>query len=988
MKRTMHRPRRLALPVFCLLVLTLACGQDEGPTGPGDPSPAEVLPPDPDGMALPGEPDHGAADNIVTLLPSPAPVEEIDGPLLTTRLAAVIAPEASVGEVNAALDSQGAAIVSMRAGDPFVTLVIDAVGDIAEARALADALEASGAFVHARPGFTSASGEIVRMSGSDPPAGSSSDHAPDVSSSRDYPEEGALAWVEHLMPSRLPAAWNVRDRARGEAVLIVPSTYADVSDPELPGLHFAESGSRPVHPDDGIMYGAGNLGFYLAGIAAADWSFESGAHPHTGADPVATERLDLIGVHTYGLDWSEQLAAIAESIPSTGNRVLLTWQTFNDPAATLYTLAERCWLALQWRRLVQATVSGGPAFVHVAACGERREGDGLYHHAEFNSPFALATSDVLHDVITVDAEPDEVEAFQAAYRAAVEEAPAIDAPLANVLLVGSSSPDGVESDFSSHGSEVRVVGGSVPGACLVWPECENGSLRESGAHAAAAQVAGLACYLWHLDEDASRDDILLRLQHAYSSSALPGILDAWTAVLSMEGTLGPDGLRATLLDVSGPDAAPDGRFDEDDLEEFLSAFEAFAGASERDWSVYDLNGDGWTGGDRTARMDLDVNDPPGFTTVEQTIGDETVSYDETAVTDLEVLCYYAHSPLYAGSPGIRDELLDGLCGGGTAAGLFVEILGLPERITVPSTFDAQVRVETRGGDGTVDVVAGASVSLSIRGGDADPDDGFTDEQGIFTTHVTIFEEDYNEIEFRATAGSGSVYAQTTETVLRQNEIRLISHWASVAVGLTGIYTEDFGIPGVYFLNDTSSFSETSFAPVDTAFALDNSGSGAGITVRGTATAHGASLIDLEGDDQLRGYHVTAEQSASVTLIDPNFDLLSYQGHAHAIGDFEIEFMVFGDPAHFSLNGTVGGANHDYKVELNGDEDVFYCDTFDPCNPLSAEGMLAPDRYRLKVKLNGRPQFHWYDGCTDCDPTSGTLNSEGNLSLDFVVSHGE
>ena len=77
-------------------------------------------------------------------------VDIVDG-LLTTRLTAAIAPAATVDEVNAALETQGARIVSMNRLSPFVTLKIPAASDPAAAGAVADALVATGAFLYAAP---------------------------------------------------------------------------------------------------------------------------------------------------------------------------------------------------------------------------------------------------------------------------------------------------------------------------------------------------------------------------------------------------------------------------------------------------------------------------------------------------------------------------------------------------------------------------------------------------------------------------------------------------------------------------------------------------------------------------------------------------------------------------------------------------------------------------------------------------------------------
>ena len=86
-----------------------------------------------------------------------------------------------------------------------------------------------------------------------------------------------------------------------------------------------------------------------------------------------------------------------------------------------------------------------------------------------------------------------------------------------------------------------------------------------------------------------------------------------------------------------------------------------------DFSQYDLNGDGFTGGSTTERLIWTV---PGSTQYGTSIystsacyrtsaGD--VSFDENQLTDLKILCYYAYSPLYRGTDNAREALLAGRC---------------------------------------------------------------------------------------------------------------------------------------------------------------------------------------------------------------------------------------------------------------------------------------------------------------------------------------
>lgn len=130
-------------------------------------------------------------------------------------------------------------------------------------------------------------------------------------------------------------------------------------------------------------------------------------------------------------------------------------------------------------------------------------------------------------------------------------------------------------------------------------------------------------------------------------------MDGWIAAFSADRSLSLQGApaRLALLDVDST-----GTFTEDDLSSFVEAFEQLAG-NDTYFTRWDLNGDGRTGGSGVAPVDLDVNVLPGFTTITQDHDGIPVSYDERSLTDQEVLCYYAWSPLYTGDEGERRRLL-------------------------------------------------------------------------------------------------------------------------------------------------------------------------------------------------------------------------------------------------------------------------------------------------------------------------------------------
>ena len=146
------------------------------------------------------------------------------------------------------------------------------------------------------------------------------------------------------------------------------------------------------------------------------------------------------------------------------------------------------------------------------------------------------------------------------------------------------------------------------------------------------------------------------------SFPLAPAIDAYAAILAVDHGLASPLVRATLLDVADTTDAqrPDGRFDQHDLRRFVTEIDHGAGTTF-DYSRYDLNGDGRTGGDSTDRFDLDANSPAAWTTVTQTVEGSPVSFDETKLTDIRILCYYAYSFLYVGDEAQRTSLLNGRC---------------------------------------------------------------------------------------------------------------------------------------------------------------------------------------------------------------------------------------------------------------------------------------------------------------------------------------
>jgi hypothetical protein len=199
----------------------------------------------------------------------------------------------------------------------------------------------------------------------------------------------------------------------------------------------------------------------------------------------------------------------------------------------------------------------------------------------------------------------------------------------------------------------------------------------SGTSMATPQVAGLAAYVWALAPELAPQGVAeILLATARPDSQLTGdprcdatppspVIDAYAAVLATDdaaalggpGFAGEAPVRLALLDVADGEGAAgaNGIFDERDVDLFVSHLDSGAGAI--DYSRYDLNGDAATGGGATDRFDLTIDASPAYTSLSIPIRQTAVTFNEAAVTDLQILCFYAYSHLYTGDVQLRDDLL-------------------------------------------------------------------------------------------------------------------------------------------------------------------------------------------------------------------------------------------------------------------------------------------------------------------------------------------
>jgi hypothetical protein len=223
-----------------------------------------------------------------------------------------------------------------------------------------------------------------------------------------------------------------------------------------------------------------------------------------------------------------------------------------------------------------------------------------------------------------------------------------------VLLGGTPGCRAADSKFPGNLSAIGQNVFSFTGNCEFCYDWADGTSQ------ATPQVAGLAAYMWTIKPGLTPQGIMDILLKTSDSSSCGGtnpspVIDAYAAVLALDRNYPDMEVRRAILDLN-----EDRFFDEKDVEKFLTEFDVANGV--KDYSRYDLNGDGQTGGTETRLFNLNMDYPPTYTTVTQTIEGNSVNFDENSLTDLDILCYYAYSPLYTGSDSKRRDLLAKKCG--------------------------------------------------------------------------------------------------------------------------------------------------------------------------------------------------------------------------------------------------------------------------------------------------------------------------------------
>jgi hypothetical protein len=651
----------LRLQVVALTPLFLLAGCHQGGSAPSAP-------------LLGGSIAAPATDGLPRTAPLRAPAADISRGALLSRLSVVLRQGATVGQVNAALSSVGATGFAFSApGSPFLTVIVPRQSD-------ARALEALAAHLRGQSGILAAAGG-QQIAPQELPAPGGASLNPGL--------------VKPLLPAHFPAAWNARDLAsKGcetrRPVVVVPDTYFGAApadfETHVPGAlaNFSTAPLQPIAPEPAVLHG-----YDVLGVLAGQFT----AGPPVGANPLP-DCLDIFPVDLTGMDMLQTPGVVAQAIADRGGAKMvvnfsfgfgssvcgtagdgpcLTEADIEDAADRLRAIVVlRASAAILW-----AAFAGQPAVTETVlfavAGGNEKEADleqgavGVHYagfrDAQLTTDIAYATQlgnlrAILSDPArwTPDAptlpvllpEPDQIDDLVAKRAQLAPVTPSTS----NLTLVGSTSSDGTTpSAFSNDHTDLFAAGEEV---VTFEPDFEQGTSF------AAPQVAGLASYLWLLDDGLHQRPVAETLQlirtTASASGAVPAFIDAYAAVTALDARNQAPKVRTELLDANG-----DSNFDHLDLLLFAQAMRLGDPTAPTipvpDYSRFDLNGEGTTGGIQIRPFDLDL-DGGVSGSVTETIEGYPVDMTKGALSDLQILCYYAYNDgFYAKAPGNHDEAI-------------------------------------------------------------------------------------------------------------------------------------------------------------------------------------------------------------------------------------------------------------------------------------------------------------------------------------------
>jgi hypothetical protein len=725
-----------------LCCLVLACGQE---SHPHKTTPA----------ILAGDPSAPAAPALTNVLSSAVSPADVANGFLLTRVTLAIGASTTIGQLDAAAAAAGATAIAWSAkGSLLLGLEVPRQDDPGALRQLAVELRAQPGIRFAWPSRQPAALVLPEKS-------------PGVAVD---PHD-----LSQLLATRFPQAWNARKAAPDDCLPRVVDVYQWDT--------FGSSAVRPsflnqippsnfIEDPDPVAATSSGHGYDVASVLAAAFDAEI----PTGANPFE----DCVSIHqidALNRDMSDTIQrALRLLAAETAPRFLLTISLASSLAlcgpkgqdectadnlpltsADLLrdALIERAFEAGEWAAGVASlglgqkmVATAGAGNIDLPPFGALARSYAGFRDGRLAGPWAMATQLASVDAILGDPalwKPSDPTLPDATLTSAdldlVSEglldrgAPGGGIPADNLIIVGSvtnaDTIDAVaESDFDFGHSDVKAVGEGI-----VIPD-RDPLAPLKGTSFSTPEIAGLASYLWVLSDalraqpPAATASLIKR--SARSNALVSAVADAYAATLALDSPASRS-IRLALLDVNG-----DGNFDHLDLQKWHDALHlgdpGFGGIpASRDYSRFDLNGDGTTGGIPIGAFDLDLTGSLSGAATQQIEG-YPVDMTKAALTDLQILCFYAYSDLYAQAPANHDDAIaqrSSILGPDNCVGARL-VASLPARITSATPFT--ITATTGGTPGTP--APNMLLQLTPACATVDPASGRTDANGRFTTTVT------------------------------------------------------------------------------------------------------------------------------------------------------------------------------------------------------------------------------------------------------------
>jgi hypothetical protein len=577
-------------------------------------------------------------------------------------------PDATTGQINHMLASVHGGVVAAVKG---ARLMLVGIPDPHRVRALKRIVGR----VSRMPGVASAQLSVMAMP----------DDVPQRISTPPSRTQGKA--LSHLLASGVAAAWNARAAATAAAAPTVVIGDDFGNGPLSHHVNATYDRGRIDRPLPGLP--GHDHGYHVTGIVFGDFANDgSSAGLVTGVFPLRGQLVPVDALNDSSL--TADALKFTQAIDAVHGRVVLNTSLGFGGGLDDDSLRP---MAVEWIDLIREKGLEGRVF-HATSAGNDGANGGLARAGSVWS--AAAVRDDLRD----------------------------DNGTPVPRLQNTLSVENVRETADASGlaclNPTSNSGGSVaaPGKNVYSFDKRGRPLNLTGTSQASPVIAGVATYLWSIAPDLTPQQVKSAILANPAASAAgcarqaAPALNAYRAVLSLDqpGPPTPSGssVRMAILDLNH-----DHQFTEADLQSFVGQVKR-SRTAKLDWSRFDLNGDGFTGGSRTSAFDLDRTGSQRAGA--SVLGDVTLAgatFHETSASDEDVLCYYTYSALYTGDAKRREQLLDPQAECGIAS----DPAQVDENCTATTAFGKPATIMGTSGDDKIHGTAGDDVIVAGAGKD-------------------------------------------------------------------------------------------------------------------------------------------------------------------------------------------------------------------------------------------------------------------------------